>query len=159
MSQSNDNGSDNQSENSQPKGRADHLKPHWFKPGKSGNPLGRPKRKTITEAIFDELVKEVPKEILDKMPHLKGVTQLEFIATVAVTKAMKGDFKFMKEIIDRVDGKVPWKAEISGPDKGPIEFNLKALQDEELFSLERIVAKATARFGEDQEGVGESPTP
>lgn len=41
-----------------PRGTPENLRPAW-KPGQSGNPAGRPKRKPITDALITELDKVV----------------------------------------------------------------------------------------------------
>lgn len=45
----------------------------------------------------------------------------ERIVRAHVAKALEGDMPAVKELYDRVDGKVTDKTEISGPDGGPIE--------------------------------------
>jgi len=71
------------------------------KKGQSGNPKGRPKNKPITAAI---------KAMLDK----DDGKALDAIAAVAVREALKGDFRYTKEIIDRVEGKALETLNISG---------------------------------------------
>jgi len=67
-----------------------------FKPGQSGNPNGRPKSKPFKEAIQRALT-----EAGDDKASLQAV------ATALVDKAMQGDVPAIKEIADRLDGKVP----------------------------------------------------
>jgi hypothetical protein len=76
-------------------------KPHRFKPGQSGNPNGRPKSKPITAAI---------KKLLDK----NDGAALLAIAAASIEKASEGDHRHLKEILDRVEGKVLDKVEHSG---------------------------------------------
>jgi hypothetical protein len=68
------------------------LKPIPWKPGQSGNPNGRPKSKPITDAI---------KALLDK----DDGKALNAIAAVAVREALGGNYRYTKEILDRVEGK------------------------------------------------------
>ena len=76
--------------------KLDNLKPPW-KPGQSGNPTGknagRPRTRPMTDAL---------KALLDKDDQklLKG------LVAVAAQKALGGDFRYWKEIMDRSDGKV-----------------------------------------------------
>jgi len=67
-----------------------------FKPGQSGNPNGRPKSKPFKEAIQRALA-----EAGDDKASLQAV------ATALVGKAMLGDVPAIKEVADRLDGKVP----------------------------------------------------
>ncbi len=83
----------------------DQLLPHLFKPGQSGNPKGRPRGATVAGRISKILADE----------DGKVATAL---AKVFVSKGLKGDFKFAKELIDRVDGKVPDRH--AGHDGGPL---------------------------------------
>lgn len=63
-----------------------------FMPGKSGNPGGRPKGRTILSEIH---------RILD------DEKELESVAKAYVDGMKSGSFQHLKEIIDREDGKVP----------------------------------------------------
>lgn len=64
-----------------------------FKPGQSGNPSGRPKERPIAAAIKDLLDKDDGKAT-------------RALAEVGLKKALKGDFRFFKELAERIDGKV-----------------------------------------------------
>lgn len=79
-----------------------------FQPGQSGNPNGRPKSKPFREAIQRAL-----EEAGDDKKALQAV------AAALVGKAMMGDVPAIKEIADRIDGKVTQP--IAGDeDGGPI---------------------------------------
>ena len=70
----------------------DNLRPAWKK-GESGNPKGRPKDKPITAAL---------RELMDR----NDGEAIKALAAVALKNALKGDFRFAKEILERIDGKV-----------------------------------------------------
>ena len=72
-----------------------------FPPGESGNPQGRPITKPLTEALKAALAKD------------NGAAIRELV-DVAVKKAKEGDFKFWKEILDRIDGKPADRLEVAG---------------------------------------------
>jgi len=78
-----------------------------FKPGESGNPKGRPKGTSI-QAIIRRIVSENEGEIA------------EALVKSAIKNALKGDYRFWKEILDRVDGKVPEALEHTGADGQPL---------------------------------------
>jgi hypothetical protein len=71
---------------------------HLFKPGQSGNPNGRPSTKKFTDKIRQALEKN-------------DGEMLRAMVNVACQRALKGDFRYFKEIIDRVEGKVDRTAE------------------------------------------------
>lgn len=87
-----------------------------FKPGQSGNPGGRPKKKPLTEALM---------EALDNPEHLKQV--IEGI----LAKAKKGDVAAFAAIRDTTEGKPVESHEHSGKNGGPIIFTLKRIGDKE----------------------------
>lgn len=70
---------------------------HAFKPGESGNPAGRPKSVTLSEALRLKLAEDAPGK-LDK-------TVAEQIAQALVREAVKGNVQAIKEIGDRTEGK------------------------------------------------------
>ena len=78
-------------------------KEHQFRPGKSGNPKGRPKGVSISSAIRD-LVAE----------GLNGRDLEKALATVAIQRALNGDYKFYQLVVERLDGKVPDMIESQG---------------------------------------------
>ena len=74
-------------------GTAPPISGRW-KPGQSGNPTGRPKRKPLTDALLRVLAK------LDD-------SELEELVREPVKRLAAGDIGAFKEIADRVEGKVP----------------------------------------------------
>jgi hypothetical protein len=78
-----------------------------FQPGQSGNPNGRPKSKPFADAL-----KAALKAAGDDSKTLEAV------ALALVTKANTGDVAAIKEIADRLDGKVA-QAIIGGEEDDP----------------------------------------
>ena len=78
-----------------------------FQPGQSGNPSGRPKSKPFREAI---------QRALEEAGNDKDA--LQAVATALVGKAMMGDVPAIKELADRMDGKVA-QAIIGGEEDDP----------------------------------------
>jgi hypothetical protein len=92
---------------------------HQFRPGQSGNPNGRPKTRTLTELIRVELDRA----------EKGGKTLAQVIAEVFVDRAAAGHFVFAKEVIDRVDGKVPERYEDITPGRDDDDARLTVLTD------------------------------
>lgn len=70
-----------------------------FLPGRSGNPAGRPKGQSLTALLRAKLEKN---------------DTAQSLAEMIVAKALSGDYRFCKLILDRTEGKVPDR--IAGPD-------------------------------------------
>ena len=88
---------DKQRKNSDGQARSEaNLKP--FPKGVSGNPKGRPKSITLSEAYRHQLAQPVPKD-------REGRTYAEVIAALMCQRATQGDVAAAKEIADRVEGK------------------------------------------------------
>ena len=66
-----------------------------FQKGKSGNPTGRPKTKTILKAL-----KSIGNE-----PYNDDLTNIEYICRLVVEKALKGEISWVKLYFERLDGK------------------------------------------------------
>jgi hypothetical protein len=84
------------------KGKFKDRNKHSWKPGQSGNPAGRPKHKTLSEAYRDKLAEQCE---LDP-----SMTWAEYIATQQVMAAagLKTDNSFVpaaRELADRTEGK------------------------------------------------------
>lgn len=89
-----------------------------FAPGQSGNPGGRPKTRPFKDAL---------KKLIDE----SGVDgdNLRLIAQALITKASAGDVQAIKEIGDRLDGKVP-QSIVGDDDEDPINV---------LHRIERVI--------------------
>ncbi len=80
--------------------RPKEEKPWLFKPGQSGNPKGRPKGTTDFKTKFRKAI-----EALAEKNEITG-DELELqIIQKGIASARKGDYKFYKDLFDRVYGK------------------------------------------------------
>lgn len=77
---------------------------------------GRPKRSvSLTNAI---------RKVLEGVDDTTKKPVAELLAISATKHAMKGNAAYFKEIIDRTDGKVSDKPEITSNNQGPITFKV-----------------------------------
>ena len=81
-----------------------NLKP--FRKGQSGNPKGRPKGISLSEAY-----RRVLAEVDESDPQRR--TFAEILAEQMIGKAKRGDVQAAREIADRVEGKPRQRLEIS----------------------------------------------
>jgi hypothetical protein len=80
-----------------------------FKPGQSGNPGGGPRGESIT-AILRRKLQE---------PAGKGKTVAEAIADAILNEARKADISFVRELLERADGKVPARLDVRNDTRPP----------------------------------------
>jgi Family of unknown function (DUF5681) len=73
-------------------------KPYQWKKGQSGNPSGRPKSKTLSDAYRNKLEELVPNDP-------EGRTWAEIIAEAQVRDAVRGNVQAAREIADRTEGR------------------------------------------------------
>lgn len=72
---------------------------HWFKKGVSGNPNGRPKGHKNYSTLYREAIKNIAK--------LNNISPEEFeiqLVQKGITLARKGDYRFYKDVFDRLLG-------------------------------------------------------
>jgi hypothetical protein len=109
-----------------------NLRPAWQRGAPSPNPGGRP-RKLITEA-YEKLARK-------KFPgDSKHRTYAELAAEGNFRSAIKGKTEAIKEITDRLEGKVVQQTELSGRDGDPVSHTI-ALDDEILELLKQLAGK------------------
>jgi hypothetical protein len=80
-----------------------------FLPGKSGNPKGRPPG---PKAVSGRLKSLLGLPEFDGETYGDGKTAADKLAEVILRKALQGDHKFVKELLDRIEGKVPESIEV-----------------------------------------------
>ena len=125
-----------------PKGN--RLGRQWQK-GQSGNPNGRPRGVTLSEAYRRMLMTVDPKDP-------EGRTYGELIALGQARAAIKGSTPAAAEIANRTEGKAPQAIELTQPMS---DADLNRLSDAEL---EQIILEARAlnRDGGEARGNGEA---
>jgi hypothetical protein len=109
--------------NRKPKPAPQNLNPPW-KPGQSGNPGGRPKKRPITEAYEQFTNETLPEDMCEKLGLKKGSTYAQGIGRVQVLKALKGDPRAIAEIADRIEGKSTQPVELAGDPDAPLAAKL-----------------------------------
>jgi hypothetical protein len=95
-----------------------------WKPGQSGNPGGRPKRKPLTDAYAALLDKPIPPDMARQLKLDESTTYAEVIAMSLLREAVKGKVNAAAELADRTEGRVAQAVEHSGPDGGPIQASV-----------------------------------
>lgn len=112
-----------------------------FQPGKSGNPGGRPKSKPFKEAL---LMEALSAERGEKCVAKKGSLRWNARRLLEM-----GEVPAIKEIADRLDGKVTQG--ISGPNGGPIQtVDLTNMTEDQLNALEALFGPLAAAGGDDE---------
>lgn len=89
-----------------------------FKPGKSGNPGGRPKG-VLTAKLDKQLLRVVPND-----PHRRSYAQL--LIESMVKRAISRSDVLVKEIFDRMEGKLALPV-IGEEDLPPVQINVSAI--------------------------------
>jgi hypothetical protein len=84
-----------------------------WKPGQSGNPKGRPKKEESLADLLNELVNA----LCPTDPE--GRSYAELIARSLVHQGLKGNLGAIKEILNRVAGRVPFLIERVGASNEP----------------------------------------
>lgn len=110
-----------------------------FRPGQSGNPGGRPKKLPITDALRRILGGKLPASVP------KASTGEDLVAFALIKKAVGGDLRAIAEIADRTEGKATERHEWSGPDGGPIPFELPGTREEVERRIQELLSKGTKR--------------
>lgn len=99
--------------------RLKNLKPAWKKGDPSPNPTGRKLGQRDYATIY--------KEALIKLGALNNKTPLDIedeIHSVGILNARKGDYKFYKDVLDRLHGQAVNTEQIVGDPDRPLKVSL-----------------------------------
>ncbi len=111
---------------------------HAFQKGRSGNPAGRPKTITLSEAYRRELAKVDPTDAQNR-------TFAEVLAEQAVVKAKTGDVQALREIADRTEGKARQTITLSVERREQIERAIDRMIDRAAAEGRALTREAAAR--------------
>ena len=92
-----------------------NIEKHKYKKGQSGNPNGRPKGKKSLSTLLKKYLKariDFRNPIKQNKEDKKAISDI--IAMRLLFKAINGDIVAIKEIMDRTEGKVLDKRELTG---------------------------------------------
>jgi hypothetical protein len=86
------------------KGNMQNLRPPW-KPGESGNPSGRPKKRPISDSYAEFAQRPLPEKLRRELGLQEGVTFAEAQTMSLFTAAAKGSVTAAREIREAIEGK------------------------------------------------------
>ena len=98
----------------------DNIIPHQWKPGQSGNPAGPPIAKTQLYRYLCKYLDMTRNQLLKIDKDKLKLSQRGALKTALWIA--DGEWQRIREIIERDEGKVPQKTELSGPEGEPIKF-------------------------------------
>ena len=115
-------------------GAPENMAPKW-KPGESGNPKGRPKGSKNVSTLVKELLEKVAPEDVSNAKFVKEFVKTKkptvkdaLAARMIYNAIIVGDGRAIRELLDRTEGKVLQKSEITGADGQPIETSTILVQ-------------------------------
>ncbi len=123
------------------------LEPYKWKPGQSGNPSGRPKRRPISDAYLALADCQIPRKLAKKLGLKKGSTWRDTVAHAILEEAAKGNVRAATEVREAIEGKATQRIELSGegaenlsqPDN---RVDISKLSRDELIAYRDILRKA-----------------
>jgi len=120
----------------------DNIVNHKFKPGKSGNPSGRPVGSKSVASILKQLLEC---DVTSFNPITEDEEEMSVAMAVAfrlVRNAIKdGDLRAIIEIMDRTDGKTTQKVELDGN----LNANKPHMTSEEIIEQLNEFAKTSSK--------------
>ena len=113
-----------------------------WKPGQSGNPSGRPKRKPLTDAYAAILTKRIPAAVARKLQLLGRPTYAQVIAMSLAQEAIKGKVQAASELADRVEGRV---SQPGDSPENPLHLQFEDVRNELIAALDRRADQRTPK--------------
>lgn len=133
-----------------PRGNPANLIP--FKPGVSGNPSGRPKRRPISDAYEALADVALPEDLRLKLKLPKDATYRDALALRQFHQAIKGVPAAAREIREAIEGKASQRIELTGAGGEPLNpargaDPMGALTDAQLEAVVRLAERVEREGG------------
>ena len=110
------------------KGRTENLRPPW-KPGESGNPSGRPKKRPLSDLYAEFAQRPVPEKLRRALGLAEGVTFAEAQTHSLFVAASSGNVRAAREIREAIEGRA---GERSSDPERPQPVELRVVYDDPL---------------------------
>lgn len=137
--------------------KPENIEPHKWKPGQSGNPGGRPKGSLNSKTYLKKWL-EMGIETKNPVTKLKEEMPVIEAATVAlIGQALAGNVGAYKEIMDRFEGRVNQRVEMTGAEGGPIQVEDVPKVDYSKLPDDALLAIINARPTPEKEMINEKP--
>ncbi len=94
-----------------------------WKPGQSGNPKGRPKKKCTITAEVEKLLKK-----RDVPLGEKNISRRKAIAETLINMALKEDIQAIKQLMNYIDGIPESKISLTGPGGGGVKIEVEIVE-------------------------------
>jgi hypothetical protein len=98
--------------------------PYRFKPGVSGNPGGRPKKRAISDRYLELAEQELPEKYRIKYGLPEGATFGDALAVVMFEAALAGKAEAAREIREAIEGKTAQRQETIDPESRDVNVQV-----------------------------------
>ena len=95
-----------------------------FQPGQSGNPSGRPRKRSISDRYEIMAEQPLPKKECSDLGLRKGATYGDAIAYAQIHSAIEGKTEAAREVREAIEGKATQRVELAETDDGPITIGV-----------------------------------
>jgi hypothetical protein len=95
--------------------------PYRFKPGVSGNPGGRPKKRPISDRYLELTEQQLPEEYRAKLGLPEGATCGDALVAIMFKAALEGNIAAVREVREAIEGKTSPRQETIDPENNRIE--------------------------------------
>lgn len=116
-----------------------------FAPGRSGNPLGRPSTRVLTEELIKRLASPIAADLANELGLPSDTTFAGAIAARLIRLAAGGYVPAIREVYERIEGKPP--KEVVFDDEKDVRVNVKFSHDVLNFSPENRLRTALTAVG------------
>jgi hypothetical protein len=86
------------------KGKLENLRPPW-KPGESGNPSGRPRRRPLSDAYGQCAERRLPEKIRRRLGLPEGTTFADALTQALFLSAINGNVPAARELREATEGR------------------------------------------------------
>src|ERR1700677_586006 len=108
------------------KGKIENLRPPW-KPGQSGNPSGRPKKRPLSSAYIEFAERRLPERLRRSLGLPEGATYTDALAEALFRSALNGNVPAARELREATEGRADVRPKEPA---GDVEIQFRVLYEQ-----------------------------